>query len=114
MVVTGALGHIGSYVVRDLGVQFPGAEIVMVDSLLTQRFPSLFNLPATARYRFIEGDVTSMELRPLLTGNSFLISLRVDPVLTIVRGKDRPFAGELSSVATQLSDAHASMLTRDR
>ena len=48
IVVTGAIGHIGSYLIRDLSVQFPGAEIVMIDSMLTQRFPSLFNLPTTA------------------------------------------------------------------
>lgn len=68
IVVTGAIGHIGSYVVRDLVVQFPGAEIVMVDNMMTQRFPSLFNLPALGRYRFIEADVTKMDLRPVITG----------------------------------------------
>lgn len=67
LVVTGALGHIGSYVVRNLAHQFPGAEVVMIDNMMTQRFPSLFNLPATARYRFFEADVTSADLRPLFT-----------------------------------------------
>ena len=62
IVVTGAIGHIGSYVIRDLAVQFPGAEIVMIDNLMTQRFPSLFNLPSIGKYRFIEGDVTTMDL----------------------------------------------------
>lgn len=66
IVVTGALGHIGSYVVRDLAHQFPRGEIVMVDNMMTQRFSSLFNLPSTGCYRFIEADVTSMDLRPLL------------------------------------------------
>jgi len=62
IVITGALGHIGSYVSRDLAIQFPGAEIVMIDNLMTQRFASLFNLPAVGRYRFIEADVTKMDL----------------------------------------------------
>ena len=75
IVVTGALGHIGSYVVRDLAHQFPGAEIVMVDSLLTQRFPSLFNLPTLGHYRFVEGDVTSMDVRPLLRGAHAVVHL---------------------------------------
>jgi nucleoside-diphosphate-sugar epimerase len=66
LVVTGAIGHIGSYLVRDLACQFPGAQIVMVDSLMTQRFPSLFNLPATARYRFVDADITRVDLRPIL------------------------------------------------
>jgi UDP-glucose 4-epimerase len=75
IVVTGALGHIGSHVVRDLALQFPGVDLVMVDSLLTQRFPSLFNLPSVARYRFVEGDVTSMDLRPLLDGAHAVVHL---------------------------------------
>ena len=62
IVVTGAIGHIGSYVIRDLAVQFPGAEIVIIDNMMTQRFPSLFNLPALGKYRFIEADVTTMDL----------------------------------------------------
>ena len=66
IVVTGAMGHIGSYLVRDLVQPFPDAEIVMIDNLTTQRFPSLFHLPASGRYRFVEADVTSMDLRPLL------------------------------------------------
>jgi UDP-glucose 4-epimerase len=69
IVVTGAIGHIGSYVVRDLASQFPGAEIVMIDNMMTQRFPSLFNLPATGNYQFIEGDVTTMSL-PDVLGNA--------------------------------------------
>ena len=58
IIVTGAIGHIGSYVIRDLGVFFPRAEIVMIDNMMTQRFPSLFNLPSSVKYQFIEGDVS--------------------------------------------------------
>jgi UDP-glucose 4-epimerase len=75
IIVTGAIGHIGSYVVRDLAVQFPNAEIFMIDSMMTQRFPSLFNLPDLGRYRFIEGDVTQIDLLPLLEGAHVLIHL---------------------------------------
>ena len=65
IVVTGALGHIGSHLIRDLPVHFPGAEIVMIDNLMTQRFASLFELPAAGRYRFVEGDITKIDLAPL-------------------------------------------------
>lgn len=75
IVVTGAIGHIGSYVVRDLANQFPGAELVMIDNMMTQRFPSLFNLPVTGRYHFIEADVTTMDLRPLLDNALVVIHL---------------------------------------
>ena len=75
IVVTGAIGHIGSYVIRDLAVQFPGAEIVMIDNMMTQRLPSLFNLPVLGRYRFIEGDVTTLDLRPVLQDAHAVIHL---------------------------------------
>ena len=40
IVVTGALGHIGSALIRQLPFDFPEAEIVMVDSMMTQRYAS--------------------------------------------------------------------------
>ena len=75
IVITGAIGHIGSYLIRDLAVQFPGAEIVMIYNMMTQRFPSLFNLPALGRYRLIEGDVTRIDLQPILKDARVLIHL---------------------------------------
>ena len=75
IVVTGALGHIGSHLIRRLPNFFPGCEVVMIDNLATQRFPSLFNLPDKAKYRFIEGDVTTMELEPLFVGANAVVQL---------------------------------------
>jgi len=75
IVVTGAIGHIGSYVIRNLAVQYPGAEIVMVDNMMTQRFPSLFNLPTTAQYKFVEADITKTDLKPLLQEAHVVIHL---------------------------------------
>lgn len=68
IVVAGALGHIGSRLIRELPAWRPGAEVVMVDNMSAQRYCSLFNLPEGARYRFIEGDVTKMDLGPLFAG----------------------------------------------
>ena len=75
LVVTGALGHIGSYLIRELPKQFPGAEIVMIDNMMTQRYASLFDLPNKARHRFVEVDVTKADLRPLLEGAHAVIHL---------------------------------------
>ena len=75
IVVTGAIGHIGSYVIRDLVVQFPGAQIVMIDNMMTQRFSSLFNLPALGQYRFMNADVTTMDLAPVLKDAHVVIHL---------------------------------------
>jgi nucleoside-diphosphate-sugar epimerase len=65
IIVTGALGHIGSALIRALPNRFAGAEIVMIDNLATLRYSSLFNLPVQGRYRFIEADVRHANLRPL-------------------------------------------------
>ena len=75
IVVTGALGHIGSHLIRRIPDFFPDCEVVMIDNLATQRFPSLFNLPDNARYRFIEGDVTTMELEPLIVAADAVVQL---------------------------------------
>lgn len=75
LVVTGALGHIGSSVVRALPSYFPGAEIVMIDNLSTQRFSSLFNLPAVGNYRFVEADVRKANLAELFEGARAVIHL---------------------------------------
>jgi len=75
IVVTGALGHIGSRLIRELPDFFANAEIIMIDNMKTQRYASLFNLPKTGRYRFIEGDVTIMDLKPALTGADAVVHL---------------------------------------
>ena len=75
IVVTGALGHIGSSLIRELPAQFTGAEIVMIDNLMSQRYASLFALPAIGRYRFIEADVREIDLRPLFEGAHAVVHL---------------------------------------
>jgi len=75
IIVTGALGHIGSYVVRDLAVQFPNCEIVMIDNMTTQRYPSLFNLPDVGHYTFVDADVTEVDLKPLFQNAYAVIHL---------------------------------------
>lgn len=62
IIVTGALGHIGSFVIRAFADFFPGSEIILIDNFLTQRYCSLFQLPAGASYRFVEGDVQQLPL----------------------------------------------------
>jgi nucleoside-diphosphate-sugar epimerase len=75
IVVTGALGHIGSALIRQLPLHFPDAEIVMLDNMMTQRFPSLFDLPSIGRYRFVEGDVREVDLASLIDGAHAVVHL---------------------------------------
>jgi UDP-glucose 4-epimerase len=74
-VVTGALGHIGSAFVRALPAMQPGAEIIMIDNLSTQRYASLFALPAIGSYRFFDFDVCRADLRPAFEGVCAVVHL---------------------------------------
>jgi nucleoside-diphosphate-sugar epimerase len=75
IVITGALGHIGSRLIREIPITFPKAEIVMVDNLLTQRYCSLFNLPAHGWYRFLEADVLKADLTAVFAGADVVVHL---------------------------------------
>lgn len=75
IVVTGALGHIGSQLIRELPSALPGAEILMVDDLSTQRYCSLFNLPAEGQYSFLEADVLEANLPSLFEGADVVVHL---------------------------------------
>ena len=75
IIITGALGHIGSRLARALPNNFPGAEIVMLDDLTTQRYPALFDLPGGATYRFIEADVTDCDLDAVVAGADAVVHL---------------------------------------
>ena len=54
---------------------FPEVEIVMLDNLLTQRYCSLFNLPASGRYRFLQDDVLTADLPSIFDGATVVIHL---------------------------------------
>lgn len=75
VVITGALGHIGSRLIRELAVVWPGTEVVMVDNLATERYASLYNLPEACRYEFVEGDVLTADLIGLFTGADAVVHL---------------------------------------
>lgn len=72
--ITGALGHIGSRFIHSLSAgQYE--EVVLIDNMATQRYPSLFNLPQGVRFRFVEADIMTADLTQLLTGIDAVIHL---------------------------------------
>ena len=75
IILTGALGHIGSRMIRDLPNHFEDSEIIMIDDFASERYASLFDLPTSARYNFIEGDVTNMDLCDVIKGTDAVIHL---------------------------------------
>ena len=58
--ITGGLGHIGSYLIKKLPEDF---NIVVVDNLLTQRFCSLFN--RERKITFIDEDIENIKVSHL-------------------------------------------------
>ena len=75
IVITGALGHIGSYVLRDFAFQFPDTKIVLIDNMMTQRYSSLFNLPAIGNFQFLEADIRKMDLKETLKDADAVVHL---------------------------------------
>lgn len=74
LVVTGALGHIGSRLIRSVRAgRF--SEIVLVDDLSTQRYSSLFDLPTTAPVRFVETDISAAGIEREIARGDIVIHL---------------------------------------
>jgi UDP-glucose 4-epimerase len=74
IVITGALGHIGSRLIHDI---LPGEfrEVVLLDNLLTQRYGSLFNLPGGVPFRFHAADILTADLAGLFQGAHAVVHL---------------------------------------
>ena len=65
IIITGALGHIGSYLLHDLPKKFNNLNIYAIDSLFTQRYFSVFNLPHNCNFKFIEADVIDFDFETI-------------------------------------------------
>lgn len=86
IVVTGALGHIGSAFIRNSSMQGPEFEFILVDNLSTQRYASLFNLSG-ARFTLVEGNVSDALTSKLLASASAVVHLAAiaEPELSFAR-----------------------------
>jgi nucleoside-diphosphate-sugar epimerase len=74
LLITGALGHIGSRLIRSIP---PGRfqNVLLMDNLATQRYPSLFNLPAGIPFRFMDEDILTADLEARLRGIDVVVHL---------------------------------------
>ncbi len=61
IVITGALGHIGSRLIQELPLFYDNLNIVMIDNLSSQRYCSCLIYLKNAKYKFIEGDITCVD-----------------------------------------------------
>jgi UDP-glucose 4-epimerase len=62
LLVTGALGHIGSALIKEYSKREDIELIRILDNLSTQRFCTLFELPQNVKCEFIEGDINDKEV----------------------------------------------------
>ena len=74
IVITGALGHIGSLLIRELPQAIPGVELLLIDNFHAERYCSLFDLPH-GKFKFIEADVLTADLLALIDGVDSVIHL---------------------------------------
>lgn len=74
ILITGALGHIGSRLIRDLSPSL-ASELRLLDNLESQRYCSLFHLPDKFQYRFFQDDVRTADMEKYLQGVSAVIHL---------------------------------------
>jgi nucleoside-diphosphate-sugar epimerase len=72
--ITGALGHIGSALIRNIPASLAD-KVYLVDNFLTQRYASLFGLPNGVNYSFHEIDILSEDIRPIIKDSDVLIHL---------------------------------------
>ena len=74
LLVTGALGHIGSKFIREIPPDLV-KRVNLLDNLATQRYPSLFDLPKEISFRFFEEDVRTADLDNYFRGIDAVVHL---------------------------------------
>ena len=87
LVITGALGHIGSRLIHNLRPD-DFEEVVLFDNLSTQRYVSLFGLPLAVPFRFIEGDVGTSPFGEMLDDQTIVIHLAAVTTAALSRGDE--------------------------
>ena len=82
LLISGGLGHIGSFLLRNISDSINVNSITIVDSMQTQRYASLFNLPKKPRFFFIEKKVTTLRKR------DFFSNEKIDYVIHLAATTD--------------------------
>ena len=98
--ITGGLGHIGSALIRSNLAPIGIEEIVVIDSLSTQRFNSLFDLSQNPKITFIDKSVEQLNSQDLeiIKGSKVLIHLAaMTDASGSVDKKDELFKNNLGS-----------------
>jgi nucleoside-diphosphate-sugar epimerase len=107
IIVTGALGHIGSAFIRNSLFLHADVELVLVDDFSTQRFASVFCLDGP-KYSLIEGTVKQVLTPELAASADAVVHLAAiaDPGLSTVRPDEvyeHNFSNTKHAIATCLT-----------
>jgi UDP-glucose 4-epimerase len=74
LLVTGALGHIGSAFIHGMRRERYG-DVRLLDNFASQRYVSLFNLPKGIRFSFTEEDIRTAPLEDYLNAGDVVVHL---------------------------------------
>ncbi len=75
ILITGALGHIGSKLIRDLSKIKKITKIYLIDDLRTQRYNSLMSLPKKGKFKFYDETLSRKNLDSLIKISDFVVHL---------------------------------------
>lgn len=75
LLITGALGHIGSKFIHNLDCNQNIDKVVLLDNFATLRYSSLFNLPSQIKFKFIEGDILTYDLDSIIKDIDIVLHL---------------------------------------
>ena len=65
ILITGATGLIGSYLIKNLGKNLANLNIYILDNMSTGRYCSLFNLPSFSLFKFLNLDLTKCSINDI-------------------------------------------------
>jgi UDP-glucose 4-epimerase len=88
ILITGALGHIGSGLIHHLNKQSSDIKLIITDNLLTQRYSSLFNLPSNVT-SFHQIDTRDSAIEKLVQESDLVIHLSAITDATSSVGKPK-------------------------
>ena len=83
--ITGALGHIGSRLIRHLPEAIPGCEIVLINHDSAERYYPLFDLPDAGCYQFVSADVREADLKTMFARTNADLVNRTDIFAAVFR-----------------------------
>ena len=76
IIITGGLGHIGSYIIRKLLINEQGIHIIIIDNIKSERYVSLFNLKTkNNKVSFCDIDIAKSSISSVVGKASIIIHL---------------------------------------